>query len=79
MTYSRLNRFVLLALLPLIVFLVYIEGQTYDPALIRFTSSDVSTGAEAALFPREINGFSRSGVVRIYSKENLYEYVNGHA
>ncbi len=79
MASSRLNRLVLLALLPLIALLVYIEGQTYDPALIRFTSSDISTGAETALFPRKINGFNRSGAVRTYSKENLYEYVNGHA
>jgi hypothetical protein len=47
--------------------------------LIRFASSEISTGAEAAQFPREIDGFSRSGQVRLYSKENLYEYVNGHA
>jgi hypothetical protein len=79
MVYYRLNRFMLLALLPIIAFLVYIEGQRYDPALIRFSPSDISAGAEAALFPREIDGFSRSGVIRVYTKENLYEYVNGHA
>lgn len=74
-----LNRFILLAVLPIIALIVYREGQTYDPALLQFTSSDISTGAETAFFPRTIEGFSRSGQVRLYSKENLYEYVNGHA
>jgi hypothetical protein len=69
----------LIALLPVIALVVYIEGQTYDPALLTFTSSDISAGVEAALFPRSIDGFNRAGQVRLYTKENLYEYVNGHA
>jgi hypothetical protein len=76
---SLLNRIILLALLPIIALIVYLEGQKYDPALIKFTASDISTGAEAALFPREIGGFSRTGQVRVFSRDNLYEYVNGHA
>lgn len=79
MTSSTFNRSILLTLLPVIVLVLYVEGQKYDPALIRFTSSDVSVGSEAALFPREVDGLNRSGQVRIYSKDNLYEYVNGHA
>lgn len=79
MASAPINRFILLALLPIIALIVYIEGQTYDPALLQFTSSDISTGAETAFFPRNIEGFSRSGQVRLFSKENLYEYVNGHA
>jgi hypothetical protein len=79
MVSTPINRFILLAFLPIIAFIVYREGQTYDPALLQFTSSDISTGEETAFFPRSIEGFSRSGQVRLYSKENLYEYVNGHA
>jgi hypothetical protein len=79
MAYSQLNRFILLALLPVIAFVIYLEGQSYDPSLIRFTPSDISTGKEAALLPREVRGFNRSGQVRLYSKENLHEYINGHA
>ncbi len=79
MTASHIYRVLLLVLLPVIGLVLYLEGQDYDPALIRFTSPEIGAGAEAALFPREIGGFSRSGQVRIYSKENLYEYVNGHA
>jgi hypothetical protein len=76
---ASINRFLLLALLPIIAIIVYIEGQIYDSALLQFTSSDISTGWDAAFFPRSIEGFSRSGQVRLFSKENLYEYVNGHA
>jgi hypothetical protein len=76
---SQINRFMLLALLPVIGLIVYFEGQRYDPALIRFTSSEISSGTEAGLFPRQIGEFSRSGQVRVFLKENLYEYVNGHA
>ncbi len=79
MASSQLSRFILLALLPVIAFIVYLEGQSYDPSLIRFTPSDISTGRDAAFFPREAMGFNRSGQVRLYSKENLHEYINGHA
>lgn len=79
MTASTFNRSILLALLPVIALVLYFEGQRYDPALIRFASSDIGSGDEAALFPREIGEFSRSGQVRIYNKDNLYEYVDGHA
>jgi len=79
MTVSVLNRTLLIALLPVIALFLYLEGQKYDPALIRFTSSDIGAGTDAEFFPREIGQFSRSGQVRIYSKDNLYEYVDGHA
>lgn len=79
MVYRWRNRIILLALLPVVALILYHEGQKYDPALITFTPSDIRTGIEANLFPREIDGFSRTGQVRVFSKENLYEYVNGHA
>lgn len=79
MAFPQFSRFILLALLPVIAFIIYLEGQSYDPSLIRFTPSDISTGKEAAFFPREVRGFNRSGQVRLYSRENLHEYINGHA
>ena len=79
MAYSQLSRFILLAFLPVIAFIIYLDGQSYDPSLIRFTPSDISTGKEAAFFPREVMEFNRSGQVRLYSRENLHEYINGHA
>ena len=79
MASSQFSRFILLALLPVIAFIIYLEGQSYDPSLIMFTPSDISTGRDAAFFPREAMGFNRSGQVRLYSKENLHEYINGHA
>jgi len=79
MVTPRLSRVFLIALLPLIALALYVEGQRYDPALIRFAPSDINTSAEAALFPGETEGFNLAGQVRVFTKDNLYEYVNGHA
>lgn len=75
----RGHHFFLIALLPVIALILYIEGQNYDPALIRFQPMEKGVGREAAFFPRELAGFSQRGQVRSFTKENLYEYVNGHA
>jgi len=79
MVVSSLNRFLLLALLPVIALVLYVAGQRYDPALIRFSESDAGAGREAEFFPAEIAGYAQVGTPRIFTKENLYEYVNGHA
>ena len=55
------------------------EGQTYDPALIQFQSSLSQTDPALSFFPDKITEFSRIGQIRTFTKENLYEYVNGHA
>jgi hypothetical protein len=72
-------RFLLLGLLPAIALLLYVEGQQYDPALIRFQSSPASAEGINDFFPDEIAEFKRSGRIRSFTKDNLYEYVNGHA
>jgi hypothetical protein len=72
-------RFLLLALLPVLALLVYLEGQRYDPALINFKTSEVTPGMVESFFPVQIAGFSKAGPVRIFTKENLYEHINGHA
>lgn len=74
-----MNRFILIAFLPIVALAVYLEGQSYDPALIRFAPSDTAANAGAAFFPPEIESFSLTGRVRVFTKDNLYEYVNGHA
>ena len=79
MVSSQIYRLLLLALLPAIAIAIYLEGQKYDPALINFKSSQVGTDTVASFFPNEIEGFSQAEQVRVYSKENLYEYLNGHA
>lgn len=79
MNSSLLNRLILLAFLPVIGVVLYLEGQKYDPALIRFMSPEAGEESALNLLPREISGFQRVGAVRIFTKENLYEYINGHA
>lgn len=79
MAASKAARLFLITLLPLMSLLLYIEGQDYDPALIRFDSAEQSGGSLTNIFPPEISGYIRIGQVRSYVKENLYEYVNGHA
>jgi hypothetical protein len=76
---SKVYRVLLLALLPVIALLIYMEGQHYDPALIQFQSSESKRDSMALFFPGEIAGFNRAGQIRLFTKENLYEYVNGHA
>lgn len=84
-------RLLLIGLLPLIALFLYSRGQKYDPALIDFKTtvqqenpdSEARTHAlqEAAALPvvRDIAGFRQLGRTRSYTKDNLYEYVNGHA
>lgn len=79
MTASRSYRLILAGMLPVIALLVYMEGQTYDPALIQFQSSLSQTDPALSFFPDRITEFGRIGQIRTFTKENLYEYVNGHA
>lgn len=79
MDLSNTYRLALIGLLPVIAFLIYYEGQTYDPALIHFASQQPEGQALTSLMPGEIDGYHRAGQVRSYTRENLYEYVNGHA
>jgi hypothetical protein len=69
---------ILLLLLPIaLVVLIFVEGQRYDPALIDFTSS--VTPFPSSLLPDTLSGYVRTGAVREFTAENLYEYVDGHA
>ena len=79
MVFSNVYRIILVAILPLAALIIYLKGQDYDPPLINFSSSESSIDSLAGLFPPELGTLSLSGQVRTYTKNNLYEYVNGHA
>jgi hypothetical protein len=84
-------RLLLIGLLPLIAGGLYIRGQKYDPALIDFkttvrqevpgspASSQALQESQSLPIVRDIEGFRKLGEARTYTKENLYEHVNGHA
>jgi len=79
MAFSNVYRIILLGVLPLVALLIYFKGQNYDPHLIHFTASESGMESLSGLFPEKVDAFSLSGQVRSYTKENLYEYVDGHA
>ena len=79
MVFSHAYRVLLIGLLPVVALLMYYEGQNYDPALIRFQESPSTKISTSAFFPDEIAGHIQTGPLRSYTKDNLYEYVNGHA
>ncbi len=88
-------RLFLIGLLPVIAGVLYFKGQKYDPALIDFkTTSQQEVPGPVALpqviqeshrlvvnqdITHDIAGFRKLGEVRRYTKENLYEHVDGHA
>ncbi len=72
-------RLLLVALLPLIALLLYLDGQVYDPDLLDFRKAATGGGSSTDLFPDRIAGLDRAGQLRRFDKDNLYEYINGHA
>jgi hypothetical protein len=72
-------RILLLALLPVLALALYVEGQRYDPALIDFEPARAGPARASDLFPPEISGYTLTGRARAYTRENLYEHINGHA
>ncbi|MBF0317628.1 MAG: hypothetical protein HQL04_05575 [Nitrospirae bacterium] len=72
-------RLLIIALLPVIGLTIYITGQRYDPGLMDFKSTGASEEPHAINLPRESGEFLLKGRVRTFSKDNLFEYVNGHA
>ena len=89
---SLIYRILLICLLPCIAAAVYISGQRYDTALINFSKvtmqqSPIPTEASplsveqpsTKQMSRDIAGFRQLGQAEHYTKENLYEHVDGHA
>lgn len=68
------SRWLLSLLLPMIAMALYWEGQDYDPGLIALRPAVQGTS-----LPEQLVGLPRFGPLRAYDKDNLYEYINGHA
>ncbi len=79
MASSLSYRVLLMGLLPVIALCMYLEGQSYDPALIQFQSMVSGVNPMEAFFPEGIDSLRRNGTIISYMKDNLHEYVNGHA
>ncbi|MBF0296696.1 MAG: hypothetical protein HQL96_16045 [Magnetococcales bacterium] len=74
-----MTRWLLLALLPVIAWGVWWDGQHYDPGLLDFKQAGARLSPLADLLPERIGTLPRVGEPRLFGKENLHEYVNGHA
>jgi hypothetical protein len=84
-------RLLLIGLLPLIAAVLYFRGQNYDPALIDFkTTARREVPGPAALphvlqesqplhVAQDIAGFRKMSEAHHYTRDNLYEHVDGHA
>jgi hypothetical protein len=73
-------RWILLLLPPLLAAGLYWQSQHYDHGLVDLRASG-SAGAAAGVapLPATLAGRARVGQLRSFSRETLYEYVNGHA
>ncbi|HIJ84320.1 MAG: hypothetical protein HW380_2290 [Magnetococcales bacterium] len=71
-------RGVLIFMLPLLAVWIWIDGQTYDPGLLDF-SRPGGSAADTSWIPEQMPPLSRLGAVRYFTRDNLFEYVNGHA
>lgn len=74
---SYLLRFFLLAMLPAVAIAIYLAGQNYEEALIDLNADNKSH--LLSCFSVTIDQYDRTGEVSLFTKENLYEYINGHA
>ncbi len=74
-----LYRYLLLFLLPVIAIVLYFDGQDYDPELLKLQTDQNNNSLISAYLPEQNGTYQRVGQIRHYSKENLYEYINGHA
>jgi hypothetical protein len=84
-------RLLLIGILPIIAGILYFKGQRYDPALIDFKTATPQQPAASVATPQpiekpqtpttvqELAGFRQMSEPHRYTKENLYEHVDGHA
>lgn len=69
----------LLVLPPLLAAALYWQSQHYDHGLVDLPGSPEGAAAGATSLPASLVGRERVGNVRSFSRDTLYEYVNGHA
>jgi hypothetical protein len=74
-------RLALLALPPLLAAALYWQAQHYDHGLVELRPHGAASGASAlgSHLPASLGGRQRVGAARPFSRDTLYEYVNGHA
>ncbi len=73
-------RWILLLLPPLLAAVLYWQSQHYDHGLVDLAANGTAGAAAAAVpLPPTLAGRQRVGKVRSFSRDTLYEYVNGHA
>ncbi len=73
-------RLFLILLLPLIAGVIIWDGLQYNPEEIQFKSSESAGPSEVMdRLPTSISQRNLNSPPRQYNKDNLYEYVNGHA
>ena len=71
------SRLLLTGLLPLMLIIIYWEGQSYDPGgLVKLNKGSATTTLP---LPEKLAGLPRFGQTRQYNAKTLYEYINGHA
>lgn len=64
-------------LLPIFALAVYIDGQRYDPSSMDYKGQQAT--ALTGFLPANLDALSRDGQPRVFTKDNLFELVNGHA
>jgi hypothetical protein len=72
-------RVLLIILLPVLAAVIYWDGRQYDSDLLDFREQQDILRKSAGLFPAQVQALAPFGAVRYYSKDTLYEYINGHA
>lgn len=70
-------RLILILMLPLIGILIYWDGQNYDPDLLHFNEN--ASKLPTVAFPKRIDHLIKGNRSKHFDKNNLYEYINGHA
>lgn len=74
-----LYRYLILFILPVIGIIIYLDGQNYNPGLLDFQTDKGISSLIISYLPKKNGIYQRVGQIRQYSKDNLYEYINGRA
>ncbi|MBF0147893.1 MAG: hypothetical protein HQL84_16875 [Magnetococcales bacterium] len=68
----------LILLLPILASGIWVKGQQYDPEVLDLSRSGASV-RDTSWIPDKLPPLSRLGPLRQFTRENLSDYVNGHA
>ncbi len=73
-----MQRIVLLLIPPLVLFALYFEGQHYEPSVIRIKEDPLKSNL-TRLLPAKLPPFRARTPLKVFTRETLYEYIDGHA